>query len=315
MRVITFGEAMLRFSPPTGSSLEKAEQYSVEPAGAEANVAVALARCDVDAAWVSRLPRNALGRRLAGRVRQHGVDVSRIVWSDEGRVGLYFVEGGIPPRPTQVIYDRADSAFSEFAPADLDLDMLTGADLIHLTGITPALSKSCCEVTTALVRAAVEREVHVSFDVNYRSKLWAAEDANSIFKEILPLVDLLFVSQADASVVLGLDATAEQQARELGQRFPRATVVVTAGEEGAWAWNGTLHHRPIIPGLEIDRIGRGDSFCAGYILGHYEGGAELGLAFGTALAALTQTYSGDITWVTGEDVRLVAGGSLPSHFR
>src|SRR5947209_5495812 len=111
MRVVTFGEAMLRLSPPYESSLEKAERLTMEIAGAEANVAIMLSRLGVSTAWISRLPRNALGRRVAAKVREHGVDVSRVTWSEDGRVGLYFVELGETPRVPHVIYDRAGSAF------------------------------------------------------------------------------------------------------------------------------------------------------------------------------------------------------------
>ena len=315
MRIVTFGEAMVRFSPPPDSAIEKAEQFAVHTAGAEANVAAALARLGLDSCWVSRLPRNALGRRIAAKLREHGVDASHIIWTDEGRVGLYFVEAGPPPRPPQVIYDRAHSAFSSIEANELDLGILDRADLLHLTGITPALSPSCSQVVAILVHAAVDRRVPISFDLNYRAKLWNPAEARATLEPILPHVSLFFVSRADASVVLSLQGEPEAVVRELGARFPRATVVLSAGGDGAWAWDGSVHHQPVTAGAEVDRIGRGDAFCAGYIFGSLEGGTERGLAHGAALAALAQTYAGDITWSTADDLRGVVEGNAPMHFR
>jgi 2-dehydro-3-deoxygluconokinase len=314
MRVVTFGEAMLRFSPPTGSSLEKADQYGVEVAGAEANVAVALARLGAEARWISRLPRNDLGRRIAGKIREHGVD-TQIVWTDEGRVGLYFVEFMVTPRPPHVIYDRSDSAFARFRPHDIDELALDGANLLHVTGITPAISSSCCEATMKLVRIAHQRGIDISFDVNYRAKLSSPESARDVVEEIAPLVRFLFVSSADAQLLLGVEAPPQAQAEALHDRYPNAAVIITASDQGAYVWDHGPHHGAIVPGVTIDRVGRGDAFCAGYLLGQEQGGPEVGLAHGAALASLAQTYAGDIAWVTPEDMARVIDGSPGTRYR
>lgn len=339
MRVLTFGEAMLRFTPPADSSLEKAERFAVEIAGAEANVAIALARLGFDAQWVSRLPRNALGRRVAAKIREHGVDVSRVVWTDSGRVGLYFVEIGAPPRPPHVIYDRADSSFASMTPQELDQRVLEGVDLLHLTGITPALGPGCREAMRCLIHWARERGVPISFDLNYRAKLWSVDEARALSESVFPLLRFLFISSDDASMVLGLEGAPDEpaeagvrlpaetevrlptearfryQVQELGARYPNATVVLTAGEAGAWAWDGSMHHRPAVPGGVVDRIGRGDAFCAGYLFGQSKGGPDLGLACGTALASLAQTYTGDIAWITQEDVLALATDTQAARYR
>lgn len=316
MRVVTFGEAMLRFSSPAGSSLEKAERYDVEIAGAEANVAIALSRLGLDVAWASRLPLNALGRRVAAKIREHGVDTSHIVWTDEGRVGLYFTEFGAQPRRPQVIYDRAESSIASMSPSELDLGILDNCDLLHLTGITPALSDSCLKITEMLVAAAAERGIAVSFDVNFRAKLWSASIAHTALDTILPLLRFLFVSSADASLVLRAHGAPEDQARALGSCYPAAEVVLTAGEQGAWMWHGTLHHRPAVRGTIVDRIGRGDAFCAGYLFGRLEtADPEFALACGTAVASLAQTFEGDIAWITREDVLTLATNSGVERYR
>lgn len=314
MRVVTFGETMLRFSPPAGSSLEKAGNYSVEVAGAEANVAVALARLGVEARWLSRLPQNDLGRRVAGKIREHGVD-TRIMWSDEGRVGLYFVELGVAPRPPHVIYDRAHSAFAQLRPDDVDDAVLDGVDLFHVTGITPAISSGCREATMKLVQAAIVRHIDISFDLNYRAKLSSPRSARAVAEEIAPMVRFLFVSSADAQFVLGVDRPPQAQAEILHDRYPDATVIVTAGDQGAYVCDDENHHGAIVPGVTIDRVGRGDAFCAGYLVGQKRAGPETGLAYGAALASLAQTYAGDLAWVTCEDVARVVDGTSGVRYR
>jgi 2-dehydro-3-deoxygluconokinase len=304
MQVVTFGEAMLRLSPPIGASLEKADHYVVEVAGAEANVAVALARLGAEARWISRLPKNQLGRRIAGKIREHGVD-TRIVWADEGRVGLYFVELMVAPRPLQVLYDRADSAFARLNAGDIDESALDGADLFHVTGITPAISSNCCEATMKLVKIAQQRGIDISFDVNYRAKLSLPESARGIVETVAPMVRFLFVSSADAELLLGVESDPPAQAEILHARYPNAAVIITAGDRGAYVWDDGPYHGPIVPGVTIDRVGRGDAFCAGYLLGQERGGPEVGLAYGTALASLAQTYAGDLAWVTPEDLAQV----------
>lgn len=314
MRVVTFGETMLRFSPPTGSSLEKADQYTVEIAGAEANVAIALARLGADVRWLSRLPRNDLGRRIAGKIREHGVD-THIVWTDEGRVGLYFVELSVAPRPPHVIYDRGDSAFARLRWDDIDESALDGANLFHVTGITPAISASCYEATMKLVRTAYARSIGISFDVNYRAQLSSPENARDIVEEIAPMARFLFVSSADAQLLLGVEGPPQRQVEILHDCYPNAVIIITAGDQGAYVWDQGPHHGPITPGVTIDRVGRGDAFCAGYLLGQEEGGPEVGLAHGSALASMAQTYTGDIAWVTPEDMAQVIDGTPGIRYR
>lgn len=315
LHVVTFGEAMIRLSPPRDSTLEEAGRFSVETAGSEANVAVALARLGVPATWISRLPRNALGRRIVGRLRVHGVDTSRIIWADHGRVGLYFVDIGVPPRPQHVIYDRAASAFAEVRPDEVRSIDLSDADLLHITGITPALSPGARAAQLTLIQIARARSIPISYDLNYRAKLCSPEEARAFSDEILLAASLVFLTSADAATVFGIEGTPQDQLRALAEHWPHPTIVLSAGEDGAWAWDGRIHHQPAIPGVEIDRIGRGDALTAGFIAGAHERDTDYGLACGTALAALAQTYSGDVIWSTREDLLAVLKGHRPAHFR
>src|SRR5919204_1373052 len=150
--LVTIGETMLRLATPVGVPLERATELEVEVAGAESNVAVAFSRLGYRTGWVSRLPANAMGRLVVNRILEHRVDVSRVLWADRAsRLGLYYLEASAPPRPGRVIYDRADSAFAQIDPDEVDWQYVAGARRLHLTGITPVLSPSCL----ALVRRAL----------------------------------------------------------------------------------------------------------------------------------------------------------------
>src|SRR5205807_8329754 len=171
--VITFGEAMVRLSPPNFRRLEQARSLDVQVGGAELNTAVALARLGHSSAWVSRLTDNALGRLIANHAREAGVDTEHIVWTKEDRVGLYFMEFGAAPRASSVLYDRKNSAIAGIAPGAVDWNrVFQGAKWFHVTGITPALSSSVAAATREALEAARSAGVSTSLDLNYRVKLW-----------------------------------------------------------------------------------------------------------------------------------------------
>jgi 2-dehydro-3-deoxygluconokinase len=306
-RIVTFGEAMLRLSVPGGVSLERAESFAVDIAGAEANVAVALARLGEDVAWISRVPDNALGRRTVNKLREHGVDVSHVELVPGGRLGLYFVELALPPRAGQVIYDRADSAFAQ--AETFPVGALAGATLLHLTGITAMVGTGPRGTADRLVRAAGESGVPVSFDLNYRAKLGSSDQACDICDQFAATADYLFVNRRDAAQVLGIRGTPEGQVAELKRRFPRPVCVMTGGDAGAWAYDDELTYQPALPGPELDRVGRGDAFCAGFLWGCLHGDVAYGLRCGVTLATLKQTYAGDIVWATREELLACVKGS------
>src|SRR5438045_4033856 len=184
--VITFGEAMLRLAPPNFQRLEQTATLDVQVGGGELNVAVGAPRLGLTSAWVSRLPKNALGRLAAGRVRQAGVDASAIIWADDGRMGLYFVEFGAAPRPSSVLYDRSDSSLSRIQPAEVDWKkVFTTARWFHTSGITPALSEGAAKVTRQALEAARAAGVTVSYDLNYRSKLWTPDRAQAVQEPLM----------------------------------------------------------------------------------------------------------------------------------
>jgi len=301
--VVTMGETMLRFTPEPGQSLEQAETYRVDAGGAESNVAVGLARLGRRTAWISRLPSTPLGRRIASRIGGHDVDVSRVLWVSEGRVGLWFLEPPVRPRPGRAYYDRAGSAFSQIDPDEVDWTFVRSARWLHLTGITLALSANCRLLVHRALDEVAGSPVTVSFDVNYRARLWPPQMAREALEPVLRRAEVIFCPLRDARMVFGETGEAEEVAPRWAQRYGARLVVITAGRAGAAAFDGSLHrmtrHYPV---RVIDPVGRGDAFVAGFIGGYLEGGTPTALAWAAALAALKQTYAGDLVWCTREDL-------------
>jgi len=306
--VVTIGETMLRLSAPPGIPLEHAPQVDLYVAGAESNVAIALARLGTPAGWISRLVDNPLGRRIAAELRAHGVDVSRVVWTTEGRVGIYFFEPGIPPRQHRVIYDRANSAMALLHPDEIDWSYVRSSKLVHLTGITPALGAGCRAVVSRAIEEARRANVRVCFDVNYRAKLWSADEAKATLTPLLAGIDILISTADDAGMLLPSAGSAEQLATALAARFGSPTVVVTDRGRCAAAHEGRIVSREGFPVESVDRIGAGDAFAAGFIHGYLTEGLERALDYAVALGALKHTYRGDIAWVTKEDLTDLLSG-------
>lgn len=314
--VVTFGEAMIRLAAPHGEALESASRFDVHAAGAEANVAVTLARMGFRSGWISRLVNDPLGRRIAGEMRRHGVDTSTVVWTSQGRTGLYFVEQAPAPRGVTVHYDRAGSACSALAPEEIDWAYVRAARWAHVTGITPALSESCAATVAKFLGEARAGGVRTSFDVNHRRKLWTAERARTALQPLLEGVDLIIATQEDAREVFELAGKTPDLAAGLRKHARAGSAVVTAGADGAYLADGsTVHHEPAISGAEVDPIGRGDAFAAGLLWGALEGDLRAGLRYGAALAALAQTYWGDVPWCTRQDVVAVLAGRGPKPVR
>jgi 2-dehydro-3-deoxygluconokinase len=307
--VITFGETMLRLSPPGHSRLETAETLDCRVGGSESNTAVGLARLGRQAAWWSKLPKSPLGRKVEASIRRWGVDTSLILWTEGGRVGVYYIEFGALPRPHQVYYDRAHSAVSTLSPDEVDWSMLDSARHLHLTGITPALSESCAATTARAAQEARGRGLTVSFDVNYRSKLWSPTQARDTVVPILKDVDLLFCPTGDAAAMFNLHGTPAQTARTLQQKLGVKTIVVTGNRAGVEAVDGEQALRAdVIPTTEIDRVGAGDAGNAGILHGYIDGDLATGLRYGSAMAALKHTMPGDEILSSLEEIEAVVGG-------
>ncbi|MFB6309347.1 MAG: bifunctional 2-dehydro-3-deoxygluconokinase/2-dehydro-3-deoxygalactonokinase [Haloarculaceae archaeon] len=309
--LVTFGESMLRFSPPGDERIECADEYEVHVAGAESNVAVAAQRLGLDAAWTSKLPDSPVARKITRTLRSDGVTVD-VAWSDDGRVGTYYLEGGDPPRETDVIYDRAASAVTTARPEELAIGRIEDASAFHTTGITPALSDRLLSTTATLLERAREAGTTTSFDLNYRSKLWSPTEAKAALTDLLPLVDVLVVAQRDARSVLDRDGDAEAIARGLADEFGFEVTVITRGSEGALAVAGdTVYDQPTFAAANTHPVGTGDAFVGGF-LSQYVDGESPGraLEYAAATAALKRSVPGDIAVVTpGEVEAVLAGGT------
>jgi 2-dehydro-3-deoxygluconokinase len=317
--VVTLGEAMIRLSPPSFQRLEQATSLDMRVGGAELNVAVGGARLGLKTAWVSKLPDNPLGRFVANKAREHGVDVSHIVWTKGERMGLYFVEFGAQPRPSSVLYDRADSAIGRMKPGDFDWPAIfSGARLLHISGITPALGQSCAEASLEAAEAGHAAGCLVSVDVNYRAKLWTEAEANSVMTQLMAHTDILITTEEDTRRVFGIEAPDYRDvARELQAKFGLKAVAVTLRETisvwrnrwSAFALAGDqLYEAPSYEVEVVDRLGAGDSFTAGFLWGYVQGDVGKGVAYGTAFSALKHSTPGDFNWGSLEEVEALVKG-------
>lgn len=297
--VITLGETMVRLSPKGALRLDQAPELEVMAGGAESNVAVALARLGMRAGWISKLPDHPLARLIVGEIRGHGVDTSRVVWTPEGRVGICFFERGVPPRPPRVWYDRQGSAVTTLEESEVEWSYLTSAQVVLVTGITPALSPRLRELTKRVAREARAAGKQFALDVNYRAKLWSPPAAAACLGELLPSVSILFCSRGDAERVFGFTGESEAVARAFREKFGVPIVVLTLGPQRALALADQTYRQRRVPRVEVvDPLGAGDAFAAGFLYGYLTDGIQRGLDVGGALGALASTIPGDCALVT-----------------
>ena len=297
--VTTFGEMLIRLSVPFGERLETARQLDVHPAGAEANLVTLLSRLNCRTLWMGALPNHPMGHLAAGALRSAGVNMGGVLWRENGRVGTYYVEFGAPPRGIQVTYDRAHSCAAEVQPGELHWDTLLETRILHLTGITPALSQSCCRIVDEAVKRAKQRRRFVSFDVNYRQKLWPETDARQTLLPLIRQADLLFCSQADAIRLFECKGSMQEIAQGLLDLTQVPKIIVTFGEKGLLCWNGDAwQHEPAQPTQVIDRLGAGDALAAGVLYGLLHSNLQAGLRYGTVLAAMALSQRGDMVITT-----------------
>jgi len=307
--VLTVGEGMIRLSVRGGATLETAPQFDVHIGGAESNVAVACARMGRRTAWMSRLGGDVLGARLLGEMRRHGVDVGAVSLEAGSRTGVYYAEIGDDPRGVAVTYDRAGSAATRMSPGNVDLSMVAKAEVLQVSGITPAISPSSAEMTAALLAAARAEGCRVVFDVNFRARLWSADTAREVLTPLCALADTVVCTREDARDVFGV-APADEPAGALADHLSVASVVLTDGSTGVhWHHGGAAGFAPSIPTVTVDRIGAGDAFCAGVVIGTVDGDLVAGVRLGQAMASLKRTMHGDLFLGGPADVAPLLGGT------
>ena len=332
MKVVTFGELMLRLAPENYLRFVQGEKYEATFGGAEANVAVSLSNYGVDAAFVSKLPAHEIGQAAVNSLRKFGVDTSKIVRGGN-RVGIYYCEKGASQRPSKVIYDRAGSAIATASVNDFDWDKIfDGVTWFHFTGITPALSDECAAITLEACKKAKEKGIVVSCDLNFRKKLWNKEKAGEIMSKVCLYVDYCIANEEDAKDVFGIEADNTDintgkldrngyisVAKKLTEKFNFKGVAITLREslsanDNNWSGmlytNGEAHFSKKYAMHIVDRVGGGDSFGGGLIyslLNNYD--SQRAIEFAVAASCLKHSIEGDYNMVSVSEVEALANGN------
>ncbi|HYC84868.1 MAG TPA: sugar kinase [Chryseosolibacter sp.] len=305
--VITFGEVMLRLSTVGHTRFTQAQQFVVNYAGAEANVAVSCSLFGLRAAHVTRFPDHDLGRAATQALARFGVDTRHIHYGDE-RLGLYFLENGSMQRSSRIIYDRFDSAFANIRPGEFDWDtILAGADWFHYTGITPAISQGAADELMKALEAARKAGVQISGDINYRRNLWQyGKSARDIMPELIALTDFVVAGQTDIENCCGITGrNYEEACQRMMKEFPavrkiasteRTSVSSSHNRICGMLWNGKalLKSKEFDLTHIVDRIGAGDAFMAGLVFGFVTGRTDQdALEFAAAACAWKHSVDGD----------------------
>jgi len=337
--LVTFGEAMIRLSSPKHLRLEQTSTLDVCAGGAEWNVACNGARLGLKTAWVSRLVDNWAGRMIAGKAREHGVDVSHVLWEafdGVGRMrnGFYHLEIGAGPRASAVTYDRGHTAISQCTPEMIDWPaILAQTRWLHISGITSALSPVVAETVIEAFRVAGDLGVRTSYDLNFRGKLWSPDEARKVNTRIVPMVNVLIGNEEDFDKCLGIQAAGTDEsfskldpdsykavAREVMAAWPNVEIVGTTlrdaktGLLNDWrtlVYDGeNFHLSRIYENLElVDRVGGGDSFSAALIFCLLGGkGPAEACEFAAAYSALAHTFPGDMNWATADEAEKIISG-------
>ncbi|MEL6149494.1 MAG: sugar kinase [Chloroflexota bacterium] len=292
--VTTFGEGQLRYSVPIGTRIEQARSFDVNITGTEANVSSLVSRLGWRCGWITGLPNSPLGRRVASEYGMSGLDMSAVVWKDEGRLATYYVEYGLPPRGTQVYYDRKNTVFTGLTPDDIDWDYLLDTRLLHLSGLTVPLSDSVNQIINEAVKRAKAKKIPISFDMNYRSRIWTTEEAAAAVEPIIRQVDVLFFARGDATRMYGFSQEPEKLIEQLATITDAGFIVASLSKDGIIAWDREQHYFEETHRIDvIDRIGAGDAMVAGVLHGWLQGDCAKALKYGVTTAALALTQYGD----------------------
>lgn len=329
--IVTFGEIMLRLAPPGYSRFIQADAFNAVYGGGEANVAVSLANFGMDVKYVTKLPKNDIGQAAVNSLRRFGVDTRDIVRGGD-RVGIYFLEKGASQRPSKVIYDRSHSSIATSSRADFDWHKIfDGVQWFHFTGITPALGENVAAICLDACKAAKERGITVSCDLNYRKNLWSREKARQVMAGLMEFVDVCIANEEDAGDVFGIWADDsniaggklsnegyKSVARKLAAQYGFKKVAITlrssiSANDNNWAamlYDGTNYYFSKTYAIHIvDRVGGGDSFGAGLIYSLITGKEpQQALEFAVAASCLKHTIEGDYNLVNADEINKLAEG-------
>lgn len=325
--ILSFGELLLRLASPGYTRFLQKDSFEATFCGAEANVAVSLANYGLNSRFLTVLPDNDIGFAAANSLKWFGVDTSLIKYHS-GRMGLFFLEKGASQRPSKVIYDRSYSSIALSKAVDYDWDFLfDGVKWFHFTGITPALSDELADICLNACKKANKRGITVSCDLNYRSKLWSTEKAQSVMNEIMQYVDVCFANEEDAEKVLGIKAQNsdigtgviskegyQYVANQICQRFGCKYIAISLRKSYSAShngWSAMLYDTETDSAFFskeydiqiVDRVGSGDSFTAGVIYGlvNHKSNQDT-IDFAAAASCLKHSIEGDFNRVTVDDV-------------
>jgi len=333
-KVITYGEVMMRLSTPGFQRIQQARSFDVTYAGGEANVAINLANFGIPVEFITRLPSNEIGDACINFLRQFGVGTTRIIRGGE-RLGIYFLETGASQRGSKVIYDRSGSSIATIETSTLDWkSILADASWLHISGITPAVSKPCADSSIEAVTTARSMKVKVSVDLNYRSKLWKwGKSAQEVMTEIVKSADIAVGNEEDAEKVFGIQAPGVDVmagkvdplkykivAEKLRERFPnleKVSLTIRGSMNASHnTWTGVLldgnsfYTAPVYDITHIvDRVGSGDAFAGGFIYGLLKYvDPQKALAFAVAAGSIKHTIPGDASVVSVSEVEALMSG-------
>lgn len=331
-KVVTFGELMLRLMPDGYNRFVQVNHFGAEFGGAEANVAVSLANFGMDSVYVTKLPQNEIGQAALNSIRRFGVDTSFVVRGGR-RLGIYFLEKGASQRGSLCIYDRAFSSFAESKVEDYDWEKIfSGATHFHITGVTPALGKTVSDITLAACKNAKAQGLTVSFDLNYRSKLWSAKNAKKVFTQMAAYTDICIANEEDAETVFGIKTVKtnvdngildkdsyEKTAKTLSEKYGFKKVAITlrqsiSANDNNWSAllyeDGKCFFSKEYAIHIVERVGGGDAFAAGLIYALLSGkNNQQAVEFASAAACLKHSIEGDFNMVSVSDVEKLCAGS------
>lgn len=316
--LISFGEVMLRLSPPDKEKISQSEIFEKNCGGSEFNVASGAANLGIRSAIVTKLPKNKLGHFVARRIRYGNVSDDYVAWdtSDNKRLGIYYYESGVYPRKSAVVYDRASSSVCSLYLSEIPRDIYEKTRVFHISSISLALGQTLRETAIEMIRRMKECGVAISFDVNYRATLWSEEEARGVIKEILPLVDILFVSEETSRRMMQKTGTLDEIMKSYSDEYGCKIVATTRREVVSPTkhnfgsriyYNGKFYEEPHYMNIEvIDRVGSGDAYVAGVLYGILSGGdIEESMSYGNALSAIKNTVSGDMSISSIEEVNSI----------
>lgn len=327
-KVLGFGEIMLRLTPPNNQKIIQSNSFEAVYSGGEANVIASLSMFGHDTKFVTKLPDNYLGEKVISKFRGYNVDVKDILIG-EGRLGVYYSEIGHGVRSTEVIYDRKYSAISMAKKEEFDVDkMLQGVGLVHLSGITPALSKDLYELMLQIVKKCKEKNILVSFDSNYRAKLWTIDEAGQFLKEVLSYVDYAFLGELDITKILKFEDISldfedklEVLYRELFKVYPnlkyaactkRKVNTINNNTLKGYLFNGEMLFKSNEYTFDIlDRVGGGDAFTAGILNGILKNmNPNRIVEFGICASSLKHSIIGDVNLIDEKTVNSLIDSGL-----